>query len=100
MLFLLCGCHYHVKSYLSILSDNNSHLWHSATDNDGIPLASLLTVGTLTLSAIADLVGRRRLLMTNRNNVYKRSFVDDLCGVPLTDDCLLGELLGPDISSL
>ena len=93
-----------------------SHLGHSATDNDGIPLASLLTVGTLTLSAIADLVGRRRclmtnrkhgekmgrrcLMMTNRKHVYKRSFVDDLCGVPLTDDCLLGELLGPDISSL
>ena len=76
-----------------------SHLGHSATDNDGIPLASLLTVGTLTLSAIADLVGRR-CLMTNRENVYKRTFVDDLCGVPLTDDCLLGELLGPDISSL
>ena len=77
-----------------------SHLWHSATDNDGIPLASLLTVGTLTLSAIADLVGRRCLMMTNRKHVYKRSFVDDLCGVPLTDDCLLGELLGPEISSL
>ena len=30
----------------------------------------------------------------------KLHIYNDLCGVPLTDDCLLGELLGPEVGQI
>ena len=36
-----------------------AHLWDSAADNNGISLTRLLTIGTLALGPITDLMGER-----------------------------------------